>query len=296
MTGAWQEARRYIPEIGSYGHDVVFMQREDGILPCDPAWVEGVVCNGLFLHHAMERFENLRFIQLTSAGYDRVDMAYICSHGVEIHTASGAYSIPMAEYAVAGVLQFYQQSRFFYENQKGHRWEKRRDLKELFGKTILIVGCGHVGEACAERFAAFGCRVIGLDRTVREAPAFERILPLSALDDLLPEADVVLLALGLSEQTRHLIDAGRLGRMKPGAVLVNLARGGLIDTEALTAALPRLGGALLDVFEEEPLPADSPLWDRDNVILTPHNSFVGDGNGERLAQTILTSLRRAARP
>ena len=294
ITGAWGDAAKHIPEIEAMGHETVFLQQEREALPCDPKWVEGVVCNGLFLYHPIEDFPNLRFIQLTSAGYDRVDMDYIKAHGIEIHNAKGVYSVPMAEFAVAGVLQLYKKSRFFCENQKRHKWEKHRGLLELRGKTVLIVGCGDVGTECARRFKAFGCRVLGVNRSARENPAFDAIRPLSELDALLPEADVAVLTLGLSDETRRLMNAERLDKMKPGAVLVNIARGALVDTQALIDALPRLGGAALDVFEEEPLPEDSPLWDAENVILTPHNSFVGDGNGERLARGILDFLRKEA--
>lgn len=296
ITGAWREAEKYIPELEALGHECAFLKMESEALPCDAAWVEGAVCNGLFLHHPIERFPNLRYIQLTSAGYDRVDMEYVKAHGIEIHNARGVYSVPMAEFALAGVLQLYKQSRFFYENQKQHLWEKHRGLQELHGKTVMIVGCGDVGTECAKRFATFGCRVLGVNRTVRENPAFDAIHPLCELDAWLGSADVVVLTLGLDASTRHLMNGERLKKVKSGAVLVNLARGGLVDTEALLAALPKLGGAVLDVFEEEPLPPDHPLWDKANVLLTPHNSFVGDGNGERLARVILNFLRKEAIP
>ena len=294
VTGAWGDAKEHIPELEALGHEIAFLQQERDALPCDPTWVEGVICNGLFLHHPIEGFPNLRYIQLTSAGFDRVPMEYVKAHGIEIHNAQGVYSIPMAEFAVAGVLQLYKQSRFFYENQKARRWEKRRDLMELSGKTVLILGCGSVGTECAKRFRAFDCKVLGLNRTVRENPAFDEMRPLDELDSALPVADILILTLGLSKDTRHLMNAERLALLKPGAVLVNIARGGLIDTEALTAALPKLAGAVLDVFEEEPLPESSPLWDAENVLFTPHNSFVSEGNGERLARVIIDSLKKEA--
>ncbi len=290
ITGAWSDAKAHIPELEATGHEVCFLQQERDTLPCDPAWVEGVIGNGLFLHHPIESFPNLRCIQLTSAGFDRVPMDYVKARGIEIHNARGVYSIPMAEFAVAGVLQLYKQSRFFYENRKARRWEKRRDLMELSGKTVLILGCGSVGTECAKRFRAFDCKVLGLNRTVRENPAFDKIRPLDELNSALPVADVLILTLGLSKDTRHLMNAERLALLKPGAVLVNIARGALIDTAALIAALTKLTGAVLDVFEEEPLPTSSPLWDAENVLLTPHNSFVGEGNGARLARAIIVQL------
>ncbi len=290
ITGAWGDAGQYLPVLEECGHEIVFLQWEKDELPCPCDWPEGVVCNGLFLHHPIERFTNLRFIQLTSAGFDRVDMDYITGHGIEIHNAEGVYSIPMAECAVSGVLQLYKQSRDFHEKQKAHRWEKRRDLLELYGKTVCIVGCGSVGTECARRFAAFGCRVIGVNRTVRDNEWFDQVVPMDRLDDALTGADVTVLCVSLTKQTRHLMDADRLSRLKPGQILVNVSRGALIDTAALISVLPNLGGAVLDVFEEEPLPEDSPLWEAENVILTPHNSFVSEGCGERLSTGIMRNL------
>lgn len=291
VTGAWASAKENIGELERLGHRVVFMQQEADKLPCAYDWVEGAVCNGLFLSHDIEKFSNLRYIQLTSAGYDRVPMDYVKAHDIEIHNARGVYSVPMAEFAVAGVLQLYKQSRFFGENQMQHKWEKKRNLIELFGKTVCIVGCGSVGTECAKRFSSFGCEIVGVDLFPREDEHYARIAGLERLDEELTGADVVVLTLPLTEQTRHLINENRMASMKSGAVLVNIARGAVVDTKALIQALPNLGGAVLDVFEEEPLAEDSPLWDAENVIVTPHNSFVGDGNQKRLSGLIIETIR-----
>lgn len=123
ITGAWQATSEQLNKIESMGHSVVFMQDEKAQLPCNYNDVEGVICNGLFLHHSIERFISLRYIQLTSVGFDRVPMDYIQARGIEIHNARGVYSMPMAEFAISGVLQLYKQSRFFYENQKKCVWK-----------------------------------------------------------------------------------------------------------------------------------------------------------------------------
>ena len=291
VTGAWSDAKENIEKLTQLGHNVVFLQQEKDALPCAYDWVEGVVCNGLFLSHPIERFTNLHYIQLTSAGFDRVPMDYVQSHGIGIRNARGVYSIPMAEFALSGVLQLYKQSRFFADNQKQHRWEKHRGLTELSGKTVCIVGCGSVGTECAKRFKAFGCDIIGVDLFVREDESYREMLPLAQLDAALQSADIVVLTLPLTEETKHLMNAERFAQMKQGSVLVNIARGAVVDTDALTAALSaKLSGAVLDVFEEEPLAEDSPLWDMENVILTPHNSFVSDGNGARLDLLIVENL------
>ena len=163
---------------------------------------------------------------------------------------------------------------------------------ELWGRQVTIVGCGNIGQECAKRFAAFDCRVVGVDIFEAELPNIEKMYHISRLEDVLPESDVVVLTLPLTEQTKNLFSTHLLNRMKPGAVLVNIARGGVVDTDALVEALRgHLGGAVLDVFAQEPLPADSPLWDMEHVLISPHNSFVGDHNGLRLFQLIVENLK-----
>ena len=191
---------------------------------------------------------------------------------------------------MSGVLQLYKQSGYFHENQKAHKWEKHRGLLELFGKNVCIVGCGSVGTECAKRFKAFGCNVVGVDIKPYHNEEYDIILSLESLDDVLKDADVIILTLPLTDETKHLMNDARFSALKESAVIVNMARGAVIDTQAMIEALPKIGGAVLDVFEEEPLDENSPLWDMENVILTPHNSFVGEGNRERLSENIFSNL------
>lgn len=292
ITGAWKCTSEQLNQIEAMGHSIVFMQNEKDELPCAYEEVEGVVCNGLFLSHPIEKFTSLRYIQLTSAGFDRVPMDYVQAHGIEIHNARGVYSIPMAEFAISGVLQLYKQSEFFYKNQKKSVWEKHRGILELYGKTVCIVGCGNVGTECAKRFQTFGAKVIGVDLYPREDNAYEKTYPLSDIDNCLSKADIVVLTLPLTQETRHMMNDERLGLMKEGSVLINIARGAVVDENALLKSLDnKLLGAVLDVFEQEPLDSDSALWQMENVIITPHNSFVGDGNAERLFSLIMSNLQ-----
>ena len=290
VTGAWQQATDYLEELEKE-HEVIFMQWENKELPCEYEWVEGIIGNGIFLSHPIERFKNLRYIQLTSAGYDRVPMNYVEEHQIKIHNARGVYSIPMAEFAIAGVLQLYKQARFFSNNQKNHQWIKHRDLLELNEKKVCIVGCGSVGTECAKRFSAFGCHVVGIDLYPREDEYYQEMLHLKMLDDVLSQMDIIVLTLPLTEETHHLMNDNRFAQLKERAVLVNIARGAIVDTKALIKHLDKLGGVVLDVFEEEPLSENSELWDREDVILTPHNSFVGGNNQKRLLEVIMENLK-----
>ena len=293
VTGAWNGAQEHFETLASMGHEVIWMLDERGALPDGAQMAQAVICNGLFLHHPEAGFEELRYVQLTSAGYDRVPLAALERRGITVHNARGVYSIPMAEFALCGVLQLYKQSRFFQQNQTDRRWEKHRGILELYGKTVCILGIGSVGRECAIRFGAFGCRVLGVNIRPRPVEHFDIVYPMEELNTALAMADIVVLAIPLTDETRHLINAERFQSMKSGAVLVNLARGAVVDTTALLDALDsHLGGAVLDVFEQEPLAADSPLWTKKNVLLTPHNSFVGEHNGDRLKRIILDNLEQ----
>ena len=285
VTGVFQLNSEELAALESAGHKV-FTHPDERAPVEQPERYEAVVCNGLFLYNPIERFTNLRLIQLTSAGLDRVPLDYIRTHGIELHNAAGVYSVPMAEFAVCGILQLYKQSRFFSENQAQHKWEKHRNLLELSGKRVCILGCGDVGCEIAKRLKAFGCRITGVNRTVRVLPDFDKVLPLDKLTDAAAVCDILICCIALTPETRGIVSKEVFDRLSVGTIFVNVARGTLMDSAAPTAWLQDGGRAVLDVFEEEPLPETSPLWDMENVILTPHNSFVGDGNRARLWETI----------
>lgn len=285
VTGAFQLNSEELAMLEAAGHKV-FTHPDERAPVEQPERYEAVVCNGLFLYNPIERFTNLRLIQLTSAGLDRVPLDYVRAHGIELHNAAGVYSVPMAEFAVCGILQLYKQSRFFAANQAQHKWEKHRGLLELSDKRVCILGCGDVGREIAKRLKAFGCHITGVNRTVRELPDFDEVFPLDKLVETAAACDILVCCIALTPETRGIVSKEIFGRLHDGAVFVNVARGALADGAALTAWLQSGGHAVLDVFEEEPLPETSPLWDMENVILTPHNSFAGEGNRARLWEKI----------
>lgn len=293
ISGAISWTEKQVRELEALGHVITYIQDERIPLrtqEIDEENIDGVICNSLFLYNNISEFKNLKYIQLTSAGFDRVPLDYIKEHNIKIYNARGVYSKPMAEFALSGVLQLYKKSYHFFENQKKHIWKKYRDIIELADKSVCIIGCGSVGKECAKRFKAFECKVYGVDLYPKEDDIFDKIFHLNELEIILPQSDVVVLTLPLTEKTKYLINEYRLGLLKRDAILVNIARGKIVDTEALIAKLPDLGGAVLDVFEEEPLSSDSLLWRVENVIITPHNSFTGEGNRNRLQKLILHNM------
>ena len=293
ITGAWRNCDCNIEKIKHMGHNVAFMQRENDSLPCEYDWVDAVICNSLFLFHPIEKFVNLKYIQLTSAGYDRVPLDYVKKHNIDIYNARGVYSIPRAEYAVASALQLYKNFTFFHDNQKNKLWEKDRSLQELYGKTVCVVGCGSVGTECAKRFKAFGCKTIGVDISFKVDNAFDKIVLLEALDMVISQTDIVILTLPLTDETYHIFNKERFSFLKSDVILINISRGAVVDTQALVEFFSNdrpQATAVLDVFEDEPLPQSSVLWEMKNIFITPHNSFIGDANNERLADLILSNL------
>lgn len=292
LTGVFRYTERQMEYIKSLGYDIKFIQDERLPIDFDVSDIEAVVCNGLFLYTPIEKFENLRFIQLTSAGLDRIPLDYIKEHDIKVFNAKGVYSIPMAEFAVGGVLQLYKQFDFFRKNQIQHKWEKSRNLIELAGKNILIVGAGNIGSQVAKRFKAFDANVIGIDLHPNDDCNFDNIYPVDKLDTMLPDADVIILTLPLMKETQGFFNKNKFALMKKSAVFVNISRGKLVNQTDLIFALENqvINGAVLDVFEDEPLTEDSPLWDMPNTVITPHNSFVGDGNNERMFNLISKNL------
>lgn len=292
LTGAFKYTNEQIEYLKSLGNEVVFVQDEREKIGFDVSDIEGVICNGLFLYNKIEQFKSLKYIQLTSAGFDRVPLDYINDHKIKIYNARGVYSVPMAEFALTGILQLVKQSRFFYENQKHHMWEKSRTLGELSGKTAVIVGAGNIGTEVAKRLNAFDMTAIGVDICNNEKLYFDNVELLSELDEYLKIADVVVLTLPLMDSTRGMFDKTKFELMKENSIFVNLARGPLVVENDLIDSLEQklIGGAVLDVFDVEPLEKNSPLWDMKNVILTPHNSFVGENNNKRMFKVIVENL------
>lgn len=254
---------------------------------------DAVICNGLFLHNDIKRFVNLRYIQLTSAGFDRVPMDYVQERGIMIHNARGVYSVPMAEHAILKILELYKHSRLFYDNQKQHKWEKNRNIYELCGKNAVIVGFGNIGMEIAKRLKAFGVNIIGVDINRVYSEYIDEYVQIEDFHRALSMGDIVISTAPYTNETHHLFSEREFSSMKAKCIFINISRGSIVNEKDMIFALKnkRIYGAALDVFEEEPLNENSELWDLENVIITPHNSFVGDGNSERMFDVIVKNLR-----
>ena len=293
LTGCFKYSEDQMKSLRSLGYTVYFMQQEKDELPLEAAEVDAAVCNGLFLSHDIDTFSRLKLIQLTSAGYDRVPVEKIKKWGIELYNARGVYSTPMAEWAVFRVLEHYKQGWFFRKEQEAGRWTKHRGLREVAGIKVAVVGAGNVGQEVANRFQAFGAETTGFDIHTNETVGFDHMALTETLRECVGEYDVVVVTAPLLPSTRGLINREILMAMQQDAVLINIARGGLVDQQAMYEVLSERKDlfAALDVFENEPLTADNPLWKLDNVAVSPHNSFVGNGNNKRMFAVMYQNLK-----
>jgi phosphoglycerate dehydrogenase-like enzyme len=215
--------------------------------------------------------------------------------GLVVTTASGVHAGPLAEFAILGMLAFAKDLPTLQRDQRERRWGEQRPVGELRGQTLLLVGVGEIGTETARLASAFGMHVLAVKRTLEGAvPHVDELHPVSELRALVGRADAIVVTLPATDATRGLLDAETLAAVKPGAVLVNVGRGAVIDEEALAERLQdgTLGGAALDVFAEEPLPADSPLWGLENVIVTPHSIALVEAEEERIVELFADNLRR----
>lgn len=235
----------------------------------------------------------LRLVARAGVGVDNIDVAAAAARGIQVVNAPAAATTSVAELSIALYLLLVRGLYPAIEGTRAGRWERSRLGRELAGRTVGFVGYGRIAREVARRLVGFDARAIAFDPFVREAPDGTRLVP---LDELLATADLVSLHAALTDGSRHLIDAAALARMRPGAFLVNVARGALVDQVALLAALRsgHLGGAALDVFEAEP-PTDRELLAHPSVIPTPHlGASTEEGQARAGRDTVAEVLRALA--
>ncbi|MHA3701131.1 D-2-hydroxyacid dehydrogenase [Jatrophihabitans sp. YIM 134969] len=241
------------------------------------------------------RAPHLEWVQATSAGIgsfvtrtglDRTDLV--------LTTAAGVHGRPLAEFALTGVLHFVKGVPYLRAQQREHRWE-RYTTRSAAGLHAVVIGLGSLGRSTCDLLGAVGLRVTGVGRPGRtyNVPSAAAVVSTDDLDDVVTGADVVVLACPLTPETEGILSRARLERLAPGAVVVNIARGQCLDEAALLEGLAtgRLGGAALDVFGVEPLPADSPFWDRDDVVVSPHSASTLASENASIVDLFCRNLR-----
>lgn len=240
--------------------------------------------------------KRLKWLQLNYAGSDNYAAPGVLPEGVILTNASGCYGLAISECMLAGILQLIKRLDQYQRNQAQHIWRNEGAVSSIEGSTTLVVGFGDIGSSFAQRMHALGSTVIGIRRNVTGKPDYiSALYQMDALDRLLPLADFVSLSLPNSPQTQKIMGTKQFAEMKDSAILINVGRGSAVDTDALVAALNggEIGGAVIDVVDQEPLPAEHPLWDAPHLVLTPH--VTGNYNlPETLRRIVNLSLRNLA--
>lgn len=217
--------------------------------------------------------KSLELLQLNSAGADQYTKPGILPENAVLTNATGAYGLAVSEHMLALTFDLIRRLNQYHRNQAAHEWKSMGNIISIEGSTILVLGLGDIGGDYARKVKAMGAHVIGVRRTNRNKPDYvDEQYTMDELDNLLGRADIVAMVLPGGDVTNHVMDERRLRLMKKGAYLINVGRGNAIDPDALKKVLEEghLGGCGLDVTEPEPLPADSPLWDLGNLVITPH--------------------------
>jgi phosphoglycerate dehydrogenase-like enzyme len=282
------------------GVELALVASVDELAAAAPA-MEALVIGGHFFDAKVAevlraRAPRLRFIQSFTAGYEGLE-AHGVPPGVVVANAGDSWSPAVAEHGMAILLALVKCLPDAILNQPRHRWDRSQTTRmgSLEGLTLAIVGFGSIGHAFARLAQPFGMRIVGLSRSAQPDPLADEVHPIGELRTVLARADVVLVAAPHTAATDKLIGACELAACKRGAILLNLARGGLVDQRALADALRsgQLGGAGTDVTDREPLPADDPLWDCPNLILTPHLAGANGPVGRnRLAAFVAGNVAR----
>jgi D-2-hydroxyacid dehydrogenase (NADP+) len=253
---------------------------------------------------AVDRATHLRWLHCSGHAVGHFPLADLAARGVIVTNSRGIQAVPIAEHAMACLLALARRLPVTLRDQEERAWRPNDLTGEaspwlLQGRTIGVIGVGSLGEAIAVRASAFGMRVIGMRRNpARGNPSgFDEVVGPMDRNRLLAPSDVVVIAAPLTHETHRLLDAGAINAMKPGAIVINVARGQLIDEDALADALEsgRLGGAALDVFVTEPLPSTSRFWSLPNVIVTPHNSGFRTGHFDAVIDLFADNLKRFER-
>lgn len=246
------------------------------ILPAAEVLVIGLLHEERVLATVWEYARSVRWVHSLSAGVDGILFPELARSNVLLTNARGVFKRPLAEFALLGMLMHFKRVRTLIENQRTRQWSGV-EVELLRGKTMGVVGYGEIGRECALLGHALGMRIHALRKHPGRSggdPIIERVFKPEELLLMLGEIDVLVCAAPLTDETRHLLSDEAFAAMKPGAFVINVGRGPVIDESALIRALleQRISGAALDVFEREPLPNDSPLWGMDNVLVSPHSA------------------------
>ncbi len=240
----------------------------------------------------ISKMKNLKYIQLSSIGFDQVPIEKMPSKDILLCNNKGGYSIPISEWIVSLILQIYKNFNKFYKDQNIKIWNPDFSVMELYGKRIGFLGTGTIAQEAAKRLKAFEVEVWGCNTNGRETQYFDKCVSNDNMDELLKECDVLVNTMPSTKETYKIINLQKFELMKEGSSFINIGRGKTVDEDALIKNAHKFRGISLDVFDKEPLPKESKLWDLDNIIITPHNCWISEQNDKRRFSLYYNNLKR----
>nr|WP_312985111.1 phosphoglycerate dehydrogenase [Clostridioides sp.] len=240
----------------------------------------------------INQMKNLKYIQTTSVGIDQLPKQEIVEREIMVSNNRGGYSIPIGEWIVKSILDIYKNTVSFYKNQKNKVWQPDFTTKEVSGIRVGFLGTGTIAMEAAKRLKAFDVEVWGVNTKGSIREYFDKCFSTSDLDEIFKSCDVVVASMPSTKETIGLVNKDKFELMKDGSVFINIGRGDLINQDDLIDCIGKFRGVALDVFEEEPLSKDNKLWDFDNVIVTPHNSWWSDKNPDMVFYLVFNNLKK----
>ena len=281
-----------LEKIKSLGYEIIRIS-ESKIKNCEEVDdADILVTYNPFKRLDISKMKNLKYIMLTSVGFDQLPKEKVIKQNIQVTNNRGGYSIPMSEWIVMCILEIYKKSKMLYKQQQDKVWHMDFGISELYGSRIGFLGTGTIAVEAAKRLNGFGVEIWGYNTNGREVEYFDRCFGKNQINEIFKNCDVVVSTMPCTENTIGMIDKDKFELMKQGSSFINVGRGKIVNEEDLIKYLDKFKGVALDVFEQEPLPKESPLWDADNVIVTPHNCWVSDKNDIRVEKLMYSNLKK----
>ncbi|MGL6108133.1 phosphoglycerate dehydrogenase [Romboutsia sp.] len=238
------------------------------------------------------QMKKLKYIQTSSVGIDQIPKVEVLKRNITIANNKGGYSIPMAEWIVMSILEIYKNSMKLHKQQQNKVWKMNMDTTELSDRTIGFIGTGTIATEAAKRLEPFGVKIWGVNTNGSNKEHFDKCFSTEEMHEVFKNCDAVICTIPATKDTIGLINKDKFNLMKSGTIFMNVGRGNIVREKDLIECIDKFRGVAIDVFEEEPLSYNSPLWELKNVIITPHNSWVSDKNKERTFNMIYNNLKK----
>lgn len=283
-------------ELKNLGYEILIKKEKDICITEDIKDIDILVCYNPFETLNIDKLNNLKWIQLSSIGIDQVPKDIIKNKNIIVTNNKGGYSIPIGEWIVLKSLELLKNSKSFYNKQINKKWSIDTSILELYGKTVSFIGTGSIAKEGAKRLKGFDVKILGVNTNGNEVKYFDKCYSIDNLNYVLSNSDIVVLSIPYTKKTHNLIDENTLNFFKNDSYIINISRGSIINEKDLIKFLKnkKIKGAALDVFEEEPLSPDSPLWEMENVLISPHNSWISEMRNHRRYNTIYDNMKSFA--